>query len=225
MTLFVTLYPTSEAYLELCQTYKIWLLAVNCLRKTLHLKFWQILNVDISYVTLWPQTWNLETLKLWKLHLKFLLCVLASSELDISNVGMSSQIWKLETLKPSLFRCLPFPSKLDISNVNISNVDISHVTLSGSVLIIKNKICNFKIRNVSFSNKKNMSISNTKNVPLVIMKRCPFQIQNSGVFKNQKCIIFKYKKCAFFKYEKENLFISNTVICHVQILKMHLFQI
>ena len=38
MTLFVALYPTSEAYLEFCQIYQIWLLAVNCLSKTFHLR-------------------------------------------------------------------------------------------------------------------------------------------------------------------------------------------
>ena len=66
-----------------------------------------ILNVDISHVTLSTQIWKLETLRLWKLLLKFLLFVFVPSELDISNVDtshivLSPQIWNLETLKLSL---------------------------------------------------------------------------------------------------------------------------
>ena len=52
MTLFVALYLTSEVYLELCQIYKNWILAVNCLFKTLVQSL--ISNVDISHVTLSP---------------------------------------------------------------------------------------------------------------------------------------------------------------------------
>ena len=75
MTLFVALYTTSEAYLELCQAYNIWLLANNYLSKRFNLRcltdfdYWyfpcyfvttspldisnaNISNVDISHVTL-----------------------------------------------------------------------------------------------------------------------------------------------------------------------------
>ena len=44
------------------------------------------------------------------------------------------------------------------SELDISNVDISHVVLSRGFLIIKNEMCSFEIRNVSFSNTKNVSI-------------------------------------------------------------------
>ena len=105
VTLFVVLYPTSETYLELCQTYKIWLLGVNCLRKTLHLRClkdfecWYIAcyfvtsstldisNANISNVDIFHL--KFKTLKLWKLHLKFLLFDIFPSELDISNVDIS----------------------------------------------------------------------------------------------------------------------------------------
>ena len=114
-----------------------------------------ISNVDISHVTLSPQIWNFETLKFWKLHLKFLLFVLVPSELDTSNVDishitLSTQIWNLETLNLHFKFCLSLPSELDISNVYISIVDISHVTLSRSFLIIKNEMCSFEIRNLPF---------------------------------------------------------------------------
>ena len=137
--------------------------------------------------------------------------------------------WNCKTFTSS-FRCLSLPSELDISNV-----DISHVTLSPSLLIIKNEICSFEIRNVPFSNTKNLAISNTKNVSItntkIVLisntksvaiantKKFPFQIRKSGIFKKEKCAIFKYEKCVFFKYE--NIFISNAKMCLFQMRKTY----
>ena len=77
------------------------------LPSTLDISNTNILNVDISIDTLSPQLWNLETLKLWKLHLGFSQFFLAPFELDISNadisnITLSPQIWNLEILKTLL---------------------------------------------------------------------------------------------------------------------------
>ena len=134
-----------------------------------------ISNVDISHVTLPPQIWKIEILKLWNLRFKIFavyLCPLWTWRFEcwhfpyyfvISNL----KPWNLETLKTftSNFCCLSLFSELDISNNNISHVDIFHVTLSRSLLIIKNEMYGFKTRNVPFSCTKNVAISNTERWP------------------------------------------------------------
>ena len=192
MTLFVALYAYSEAYLELCQTYKICLLANNCLRKTLHLRcltdfeYWyfpcyfvasstldisnaNILNGDISHVTLSTQIWNLETLRLWKLFLKFLLFVFAPSELDISNVDtshivLSPQIWNLETLKLSLqiFAVYLCPMNLTFQMVIFRMFMFSILFCHEVFLLSKPKCVVFKYEKGANCKFEKVSISNTK---------------------------------------------------------------
>ena len=176
---------------------------------------------------MWLYHLKFETLKPWN----FESCIsnlfaLAPSEfdtfnVDISHITLSTQIWNLETWNLHFKFCFSLLSELDISNVCISNVDISCVSLSRSLLIIKNKMCNFKIQNVPFSNTKNVtilkaknvSITNAKNGRISNTKKCPFQIRKSGIFKKEKCVISKYEKCVFFKYE--NAFISNSKMLEV----------
>ena len=96
---------------------------------------------------------RLETLKLWNLHLNFLLFDLVPFNLTFQMLKFWMLTFpillshlKFETLKTwsfktftSDFYCVTLPSEFDISNFNILNVDISHVTTSSSLLIIKNK--------------------------------------------------------------------------------------
>ena len=134
-----------------------------------------ISNVDISHVTLSPQTWKIEILKLWNFRFKIFavyLCPLWTWRFECWHfpyyfVTSNLKPWNLETLKTftSNFCCLFLFSELDISNVNISHVDIFHVTLSRSLLIIKNEMYGFKTRNVPFSCTKNVAISNTERWP------------------------------------------------------------
>ena len=146
MILFVALYPTSEAYNSVKHTrFGFYLLTIWA--KRFFFDVWEISNVDNFECYFVTSNWIFESLKLWKLHFKFLLFFLAISGLDISDVVipiLCCQIniqWQsyitLSNLKPwniktfsSNFRCLPLPSELEISNVNIWNVDFSHVTFS-----------------------------------------------------------------------------------------------
>ena len=179
-----------------------------------------ISNVNISYVTLSPQIWNLETLKLWKLHLNFSLFVLAPSEFDVSNVDishitLSPQIWNTEALKPLLqiFAVCSSPLNLTFRMLTFRMLTYSTLLYHEVFLLSKTKcavlkyeMCRFLIRkrvhfkyeNPEFSKKRNVSFSHTKNASFSNTKMCSFQIR--------KCITFKYGKCLFFKYENVPFF-------------------
>ena len=150
-----------------------------------------ISNVDTSHVTLSPQIWNLKTLKLWKLHLKFSLFALAPSKFDISNVGifhitLSPQIWNLEALKRSLqiFAVFPCLLKLTFRILTYSTLLCHEAFLLSKkkCVVLKYEICRFQMQKcVNFKYEK-VSISNMKTRNFQKREMCHFQILKMHLF-------------------------------------------
>ena len=204
------------------------------------------LNVDISHVTLSPQIWNVETLKLWKLHLKFLLFVLAHSEpdtsnVDISHITLSTQMWNLETLKPSpqVFAVCLFPLNLTFRMLTFRMLTFPMLIFHETFLLSKTKCAVFKYEkfgNFKYENCVNCKCENCVNCKYEKCANFKYEqvsISNTKIrhFLKREMCHFQIRKCVCFKYENvslsntKNVSFSNTRMCHFQIRKRYRFQI
>ena len=202
MILFVALYPTSEAYNSVKHTrFGFYLLTVWA--KRFFFDVWEISNVDNFECYFVTSNRIFESLKLWKLHFKFLLFLLAIFGLDISDVVIPILLcqiniqWQsyitLSNLKPWNIKTFLQIFAVCLCLLNLTFPMLTFEMLTFPMLPFQNEMYSFKIRNVPFSNTKKVLISNTQ--------KCPFEIRKSGIFKKDKPVFFKYKKCLFFKYE------------------------
>ena len=179
-----------------------------------------------------------ETLKLWKLHLKFLLFVLARSEpdtsnVDISHITLSTQMWNLETLKHSLqvFAVCLFPLNLTFRMLRFRMLTFPMLIFHETFLLSKTKCAVFKYE--KFGNFKYENCVNYKYEKCANFKYEQVSISNTKIrhFQKREMCHFQIRKCVCFKYENvslsntKNVSFSNTRMCHFQIRKRYRFQI